>query len=88
VERCGATIQKLWPGMSHRDGEALFRACLSEIEAAGMVIVPREPTEEMLSEADSAIPRAEPDATGFRMMGREVALAAWNAAIAASPKKG
>jgi hypothetical protein len=64
------------------------RAVLAALEAAGMVVVPREPTEEMLSEADSAIPRAEPDATGFRMMGREVALAAWNAAIAASPKKG
>lgn len=49
------------------------------------VVVPVEPTEEMLADADSAIPRAERDIDGARMMGREVALEAWKAMISASP---
>ena len=42
-----------------------------------------EPTAEMLSAADSAIPRFElDDATGHRLMGVDGALEAWNAMIA------
>ena len=41
-------------------------------------------TEEMLAAGDSAIPCAEEDADGFRMMGREVALAAWQAMVDAA----
>ena len=50
-----------------------------------MVMVPREPTEAMLAAGDSAIPRAEADNSGVRMMGREVCLEAWSAMIAAAP---
>jgi hypothetical protein len=58
---------------------ALARACLSEIEAAGMVIVPREPTEEML--AAGAV------AEGHGNLEAE-ALSLWSAMLAASPKQG
>lgn len=49
--------------------------------ARAAIAAMREPTEEMLSLGDSAIPRAEADETGRRMMGREVALEAWRAMI-------
>lgn len=50
---------------------ACARAALSAI---------REPSEEMLAEMDSAIPRFEP-VDGVRMMGRDGAELAWHAAI-------
>lgn len=52
-----------------------------ESVARAVLAAMREPTEEMLSLGDSAIPRAEADETGRRMMGREVALEAWRAMI-------
>ena len=52
------------------------------------VSVPRIPTEEMLSAGDSAIPRFEPEPNGIRIMGREGALACWQAMIAASEGEG
>lgn len=62
---------------------------IKAIEAAGFAIVPREPTDEMLSDADSAIPRFEPDAeTKIRMMGVDGAKLAWDAMLAAAPKIG
>lgn len=53
------------------------RACMDEIEAAGLVIVPREPTEEMLRPGDPPY-RFHP--SEFREL--------WAAMIAASPKQG
>lgn len=62
-------------------------AVLAAIEASGFVVVPKEPTEEMLSDADSAIPRFEPDVeTKIRMMGVDGAKLAWDAMLAAAPK--
>jgi len=44
----------------------------------------REPTAEMLSAADSAIPRFEADLDGTRLMGVDGALEAWQAMIDAA----
>ena len=57
------------------------------IEASGYAVVPVEPTYEMLSDADSAIPRFEPDfESKIRMMGVDGAKLAWAAMLAARPK--
>lgn len=52
---------------------------------AQWVMVPREPTSDMLAAADSAIPRFEEESDGSRLMGVDGALDAWKAMIAVSP---
>ena len=60
---------------------------LAALQAEGMAVVPVEPSEEMLAAGDSAIPRAELDEHGMRMMGREVALECWSAMLAAASQE-
>lgn len=87
----GPPRKALWhlAGMEQARAEyaRCIRAALAAIEDAGYRIVPVEPTDEMLADADSAIPRFEPDiATGIRMMGVDGAKLAWGAMLEASPK--
>ncbi len=66
---------------------AAAKQVIAAIEASGYRVVPKEATEEMLSDADSAIPRFEPDVeTNIRMMGVDGAKLAWDAMLAAAPK--
>lgn len=59
----------------------------SSTDREGWVLVPREPTEEMLAEADSAIPRFELEGDGSRLMGRDGALDVWNIMVEAAPPR-
>lgn len=73
-EKCAEAIYILGPDAT---GKEIARACLSAIEAEGLVIVPREPTEAMLEagttyEGDGNL---EKDA-----------LSCWSAMLAASLK--
>lgn len=61
------------------------RACLSAIEAEGMVIVPREPTEEMLAAGVESADTHDPNDECVRP--REAA-AIWSAMLDAAPKQG
>jgi len=67
----------------------MARAAIAALEREGFVIVPKEPTYEMLADADSAIPRFEvhPE-TGERMMGVDGAALAYAAMLSARPKVG
>lgn len=49
------------------------------------VLVPREPTDEMLAAADSAIHRFEKEPGEHRVMGVDGASDAWNAMLSAAP---
>lgn len=63
------------------------RAALAAIEASGThVVVPVEPTDEMLSDADSSIPRFEAGPRGDRLMGVDGAVLAYAAMLAARPR--
>lgn len=85
VERVAKSIYSRDPGYddvawAELPADSFARlVCLDQARIA--IFVLRDPTERMLSSADSAIPRAEVDADGRRMMGREVALEAWQAMI-------
>lgn len=70
-ERTGQVIGVAWRGY--------------EWKARAAIAALREPTEAMLADGDSAIPRFEADAeTGARMMGREGALECWRTMIDAA----
>lgn len=71
--------------LTRQQALAAVEIAFLSIEAAGFKIVPADPTPEMLSEADSAIPRFEADLDGHRVMGTDGALDCWRAMIAAAP---
>lgn len=65
----------------------IARAALAAIEASGThVVVPVEPTSQMLGDADSAIPRFEAEPSGIRLAGEDGVNDAWKAMLAARPK--
>ena len=70
-----------------RPSKDAAHAAIAAVEASGThVVVPKAPTDAMLAEADSAIPRFEPDSSGHRMMGVDGAQWCWYAMIDARPK--
>ncbi len=80
------------PFESDRTKAADLTAALSEIDRlssaqakTGYVLVPVEPTDEMLAAADTAIPRFEAELDGTRVMGVDGALDAWRAMLSAAP---
>lgn len=87
----GQSVARLVP--SHWMPRPNFPTAVSDVESAkaqqsppkGWKLVPEEPSEEMLAEGDSAIPRFEAELDGSRLMGREGALACYRAMLAAAP---
>lgn len=72
----------LRPGVGrHYVGEAI----VADLERAGWVIVPAEPTEDMINAGDDLVPIARGTET-HRMMGGAVPEDFWRAMIAARPK--
>lgn len=78
VEKCAEAIYILGPDAT---GKEIARACLSAIEAEGMVIVPREPTEEMLASRHGV------DNDEYTGVSEGCALELWRAMLAASSKQ-
>lgn len=73
--------------LSHSSYRDIARAALAAIEASGThVVVPVEPTSQMLGDADSAIPRFEAEPSGIRLAGEDGVNDAWKAMLAARPK--
>lgn len=71
------------PDMMLVTGKELEDGIALALERSHMRLVPMTPTDKMLADADSAIPRFEAEPDGSRMMGVDGALAAWGAMLLA-----
>lgn len=86
-ENCSPTMQNYYRVICDKARERA-RAIIARIEAEGMVIVPREPTDEMVAVAADIIADRRTWPTRTRTFAEERAdfFVAYKAAVAATPK--